>query len=168
MLRYYPAAAQRKLGSPWVGPQQVVRQATGHTCGIHKGPDTPIIFIHVDDLKTCPAPADAGRTPGPSTAKSSVKRPEQPCLCSVNRSPVIFSFCAWTPRYRTMPELETDHPQKYLTSQVTSIERLERPCMGSLNRSPVIYSFCIWTLRHRTMPKLDTDRPQKYPQKYRK
>ena len=54
VLRYYPPAAQKKLGSPWVGPQQVVRQATGHTVGIQKGPDTPIIFIHVDDLKVVP------------------------------------------------------------------------------------------------------------------
>ena len=51
VLRYYPPAAQRKLGSPWVGPQQVFRQATRHTVGIQKGPDTPIVFIHVDDLK---------------------------------------------------------------------------------------------------------------------
>ena len=58
VLRYYPPVAQKKLGSPWVGPQQVVRQATGHTVGIQKGPDTPIIFIHVDDLKLCPAPRD--------------------------------------------------------------------------------------------------------------
>ena len=51
-----PPAAQKKLGSPWVGPQQVVRQATGHTVGVKKGPDTPIVFIHVDDLKLCPVP----------------------------------------------------------------------------------------------------------------
>ena len=70
VLRYYPPAAQKKLGSPWVGPQQVVRQATGHTVGIQKGPDTPIIFIHVDDLKVCPAPQNVSWTPGPSTAKS--------------------------------------------------------------------------------------------------
>ena len=56
VLRYYPPVAQIKLGSPWVGPQQVVRQATGHTVGIQKGPDAPIVFIHVDDLKLCPAP----------------------------------------------------------------------------------------------------------------
>ena len=70
VLRYYPPAAQKKLGSPWVGPQQVVRQATGHTVGIQKGPDTPIVFIHIDDLKVCPAPRDINWTPGPSTAKS--------------------------------------------------------------------------------------------------
>ena len=70
VLRYYPPVAQKKLGSPWVGPQQVVRQATGHTVGIQKGPHTPNIFIHVDDLKLCPAPRDIQWTPGPSTAKS--------------------------------------------------------------------------------------------------
>ena len=48
----------------------MIRQATGHTVGIQKGPDTPIIFIHVDDLKLCPAPRDIQWTPGPSTAKS--------------------------------------------------------------------------------------------------
>ena len=56
VLRYYPPAAQKKLGSPWVGPQQVVRQATGHTVGIQKGLDTLIVFIHVDDLKISPTP----------------------------------------------------------------------------------------------------------------
>ena len=56
MLPYYPPAAQKKLGSPWVGPQQVVRMATGHTVGIQKDPEAPIIFIHVDDLKICPSP----------------------------------------------------------------------------------------------------------------
>ena len=70
VLRYYPPVAQKKLGSPWVGSQQVVRHATGHTVGIQKGPDAPIIFIHVDDLKLCPAPRETQWTPGPSTAKS--------------------------------------------------------------------------------------------------
>ena len=73
VLRYYPPAAQKKLSSPWIGPQQVVRQATGHTVGIQKGPDAPIIFIHVDDLKLCPAPPpprETQWTPGPPTAKS--------------------------------------------------------------------------------------------------
>ena len=48
----------------------MVRQATGHTVGIHKGPDTPIICIHIDDLKLCSAPRDIQLPPGPSTAKS--------------------------------------------------------------------------------------------------
>ena len=39
VLRYYPPAAQHKLGSPWIGPNQVVRQATGHIVGIQKGPE---------------------------------------------------------------------------------------------------------------------------------
>ena len=39
VLLYYPPAVQHKLGSPWVGPQQVVRQATGHTVGIQKDPE---------------------------------------------------------------------------------------------------------------------------------
>ena len=39
------------LGSPWIGPNQVVRQATGHTVGIQKGPEKPTVFVHVDDLK---------------------------------------------------------------------------------------------------------------------
>ena len=70
VLRYYPPVAQKKLASPWVGPQQVVRQATGHTVGIQKGPDAPIVFIHVDDLKLCPVPRETQWTPGPPTAKS--------------------------------------------------------------------------------------------------
>ena len=70
VLRYYPPAAQHKLGSPWVGPHQVVRQATGHTVGIQRDADKPIIFVHVDDLKLSPGPRDIAWTPGVSTAKS--------------------------------------------------------------------------------------------------
>ena len=62
-------SGQKKLGSPWIGPQQVVLHATGHTVGIQKEPDTPIVFIHVDDLKICPPPSHSGWTPEPSTAK---------------------------------------------------------------------------------------------------
>ena len=53
-----PPDAQHKLGSPWIGPQQVVRHATRHTVGIQKAPDNPIVFVHVDDLKLCPGPQD--------------------------------------------------------------------------------------------------------------
>ena len=56
VLRYYPPAAQHKLGSPWIGPHQVVRQATGHTVGLQKDPEKPIVCVHVDDLKLCPDP----------------------------------------------------------------------------------------------------------------
>ena len=35
-----------------------------------KDSNAPVIFIHVDDLKLCPAPADTVWTPEPSTAKS--------------------------------------------------------------------------------------------------
>ena len=37
---------------------------------MQKGPDTPIIFIHVDDLKLCPTPQGGQCTPGSTTAKS--------------------------------------------------------------------------------------------------
>ena len=70
VLRYYPPAAQHKLGSPWIGPHQVVRQATGHTVGIQRSVDKPIIFVHVDDLKLCPGPQDISWTPNVPTAKS--------------------------------------------------------------------------------------------------
>ena len=70
VLRYYPPAAQHKLGSPWIRPNQVVRQTTGHTFGIQKGPEKPIVFVHVDDLKLCPALRDISWNPGASTSKS--------------------------------------------------------------------------------------------------
>ena len=70
VLRYYPPAAQHKLGTPWIGPHQVVRQATGHTVGIQKDPKKPIVFVHVDDLKLCPGPQDISWVPGVPTAKS--------------------------------------------------------------------------------------------------
>ena len=68
--RYYPPAAHHKLGSPWIGPHQVVRQATGHMVGIQKDPEKPIVFVHVDDLKLCPGPQDISWVLGVSTAKS--------------------------------------------------------------------------------------------------
>ena len=64
------SGAQHKLGSPWIGPNQVVRQATGHTVGIQRSPEKPIVFVHVDDLKLCPGPKDVSWNPGVSTAKS--------------------------------------------------------------------------------------------------
>ena len=70
MLRYYPPTAQHKLGTPWIGPHQVVRQATGHTVGIQRSVDKPIIFVHVDDLKLCPGPQDISWIPNAPTAKS--------------------------------------------------------------------------------------------------
>ena len=70
VLLYYPPADQHKLGSPWIGPNQVVQQATGHTVGIQKGLEKPIVFVHVDDLKLCPAPRDISWNPGASTFKS--------------------------------------------------------------------------------------------------
>ena len=70
VLRYYSPAAQHKLASPWTGPHQVVRQATGHTVGIQKDPEKPIVFVHVDDLKLCPGPQDISWVPGVPTAKS--------------------------------------------------------------------------------------------------
>ena len=69
VLRYYPPAAQHKLGSPWIGPHQVVRQATGHTVGIQRSADKPINFVHVNDLKLCPGPQEITWTPNVSTAK---------------------------------------------------------------------------------------------------
>ena len=69
VFRYYPPAAHKKLGSPWVGPQHVVRKATGHTVGIQNDPEAPIIFIHVDDLKICPPPGRPAWTPEPSSPR---------------------------------------------------------------------------------------------------
>ena len=67
VLRYYPPAAQHKLGSPWIGPHQVVRQATGHTVGIQRNAEKPMIFVHVDDLKLCPGPQDVSWVPNTPT-----------------------------------------------------------------------------------------------------
>ena len=72
VLRYYPPAAQHKLKSPCIGPNQVVRQATVHTVGIQKGPEKSIVFVHVDVLKLCPAPQDVSWNPGAFRAGSHV------------------------------------------------------------------------------------------------
>jgi len=39
------------MGSPWIGPCQIVGKATGHTVGIQKSREVPIICVHIDDLK---------------------------------------------------------------------------------------------------------------------
>ena len=44
--------------------------ATGHTVGIQKDPEAPIIFIHVDDLKISPSPDRPAWTPEASKARS--------------------------------------------------------------------------------------------------
>ena len=44
--------------------------ATGHTVGIQKDPEAPIIFIHVDDLKICPSPDRPAWIPEASKARS--------------------------------------------------------------------------------------------------
>ena len=61
---------KHRLGSPWIGPHQVVRQATGHTVGIQRNAEKPIICVHVDDLKLCPGPQDVSWAPNTPTAKS--------------------------------------------------------------------------------------------------
>ena len=66
-----------------------------------------------------------------------VRRPNLPCLGSVNRTLVIFPVL-WRPRYRMIPKLGTDRSQRHRTSQVTSVRRPNLPCLGSVNRTPVI------------------------------
>ena len=72
--RGYYVITHRPLNLNWVphglGPHQVVRQATGHTVGIQRNVDKPIIFVHVDDLKLCPGPQDVSWTSNTPTAKS--------------------------------------------------------------------------------------------------
>ena len=95
----------------------MVRQATGNTVGIQKGPDTPIIFIHVDDLKLCPAPRGVQWTPGPSIVKSLCAstvafRPESHASESESTASVIVS--TWkdlsTPSTSSEIRLKLDNP----------------------------------------------------------
>ena len=51
VLRYSPQPHSTRWVRPGLDPQQVVRQATGHTVGIQKKPEKAIVFVHVDDLK---------------------------------------------------------------------------------------------------------------------
>ena len=147
VLRYYPPAAQKKLGSPWVGPQQVVRQATGHTVGIQRGPDTPIIFIHVHDLKICPAPANAGWTPGPSTAKSLCAstvafRPGSVVSDSEANPSVIVSTCNNTSHTSTRSAIHGPYLITILCEGLV-LPRMLIP----LNRTSNVFSLCCatWT-----------------------
>ena len=49
VLRYYPPAAQHKLWSPWIGPNQVIRQATGHARGIQKN----LLYLYTWTIWNC-------------------------------------------------------------------------------------------------------------------
>ena len=54
-----------------MGRAPTSRPPSHRSCSRHsEGPDAPPVFIHVDDLKICPAPRDVDWTPEPSTAKS--------------------------------------------------------------------------------------------------
>ena len=117
VLRYYPPAAHYKLGSPWIGPHEVVRQATGHTVGIQNDPEKPIVFVHVDDLKLCLGPQEISWVPGVPTAKS---------LCT--------STVAFRPGSRvsdTTPDPSVDvsgwENMNDLNTSSTAIKDLDRP-----------------------------------------
>ena len=65
VLRYYPPAAQKKLGSPWVGPQQVA------TPSAYRRDRTPPLYSYTSMTLNCaPPPRETQWTPGPPTAKS--------------------------------------------------------------------------------------------------
>ena len=59
VLRYYPPAAQLKLGSPWIGPNQVLRQATGHGVSTAKSLCASTVAFtpgsHVSDITLTPS-----------------------------------------------------------------------------------------------------------------
>ena len=56
VLRYWPPAAQNKLGLPWKGPFKVVRAPSGWTVGIQESATSRILYIHIEQLKQCAAP----------------------------------------------------------------------------------------------------------------
>ena len=51
VLRYYSPAKKCKLDSAWVGPYLVVSLAAW-ALGIQRHPDSPIILVHCQDLRT--------------------------------------------------------------------------------------------------------------------
>ena len=55
-LRYYPPAAQHKLGSPWIGPNQVVRQDYRSYGGHTKGPGKAYTVCSCGRFETLPIP----------------------------------------------------------------------------------------------------------------
>ena len=152
VLRYYPLVAQKKLGSPWVVPQQVVRQATGHTVGIQKGPDAPIIFIHVDHLKLCPAPRETQWILGLFTAKSLCAstvpfRPGSHVSESDSSPSVMVS--TWkdlsTPPNNSEIRLNLDNPidlTEHLLSPFAVRDFHYQACHFHFYRTPDVFSLC--------------------------
>ena len=56
VMRYYPPAKKCKFDSVWVGPYLVV-SLVGWALGIQKHPDSPILFVHCQDMKKVPQPS---------------------------------------------------------------------------------------------------------------
>ena len=69
MLRYYPPAAQKKLGPPWIGPNKSSAKLPAIQWAFKRDRTSPLC-LSMDDLKICPPPRHTGWTPEPSTAKS--------------------------------------------------------------------------------------------------
>ena len=51
--RWYPPSAGVKLGLRWIGPYKVVKKITDVTYQVQKDPKSPVIVVHIDQLKPC-------------------------------------------------------------------------------------------------------------------
>ena len=49
--RWYPPSAGVKLGLGWIGPYKVVKKITDVTYQVQKDPKSPVIVVHIDQLK---------------------------------------------------------------------------------------------------------------------
>ncbi|XP_061170329.1 uncharacterized protein LOC133179639 [Saccostrea echinata] len=49
--RWYPPSAGVKLGLGWIGPYKVIKKITDVTYQVQKDPKSPLIVVHIDQLK---------------------------------------------------------------------------------------------------------------------
>ena len=58
VMRFYTPAKKCKLDSPWIGPYLIV-SFISWTIGIQKGPESPVVLVHCQNIKKIPTPLGA-------------------------------------------------------------------------------------------------------------
>ena len=114
VLRYYPPAAQHKLGRPWIGPFLVVHNAQGWTVGIQRAPLGEVKWVHIDHLKPCTTPEGISRwVENPGVPKVKNKLREEPDPAHIPKTVIVESSIVNDTRLgssNTSSTLEPDNP----------------------------------------------------------
>ena len=74
--RWYPPAANRKMGKSWVGPFRVVNKPTEVNVTIQRSPELPRITVHINDVKPYYGETPEAWDTGSSSDSDSEAEPE--------------------------------------------------------------------------------------------